>query len=110
MIQYTVVLESRRFPIPESGILELVKHLIERGKTKIDYFGLEIDNPADFADEEMERKNEETTFINISFESEVEIDIENLSEQIQINYILDILNTQPVVELQRDQKDISIIL
>ena len=108
MENYTIVLETDRIAIPESKIVEFVIQLLERNELKIDYFGFEIDNPADYANEEMERKENETTFININFESDQAIDLDNISEKEKIVFIRELLTMNEKISIQRNQKDIML--
>lgn len=107
MIGHTIILEAQKNIIPESGVLDFVKNLINEGKTKIDYFGLEIDNQADYVDEAMQAKMDATTYITINFESEDEIDYEVLSEAENLRFVIDLLHT-PQMELHSDGKDVTI--
>ena len=65
---HTLILSTQRFIVPKIGQCRLVNHLIKNIEIDIDYFGIEIDNPVDYIDEEMELKIMNTSFINFFFE------------------------------------------
>ncbi|WP_289659480.1 hypothetical protein [Flavobacterium panacagri] len=108
MTHYTIVLETPKITIPESKIVEFVIHLLINDRLRIDYFGFEIDNPADYSNEEMERKENETSFVNINFESDHEIDLDNMSEKEKNIFINELLTVNEKISVQSDQKDITL--
>ena len=110
MIQHTLILAVPKMNVPSIGIVLLVNHLIDNFKTKIEYFGLEPDNQADFVDEEMEYKIANTTFIEIHFESEMPIDYDQYEVNQIHTLILDKLKYSKNKETSTDGKDITIYL
>lgn len=107
---HTVILKTPLLTVPNAGILLIVKHLIENNRTKIDYFGGEIDNPADYIDEEMQKEIDNSTFVEISFESEDEIDYHSIEPHEVYNIILDQIESAKERITQTDGKDITVSL
>lgn len=50
---HTIILEAPKIEIPDEGFWIFLKALINRNMTTIEYFGVIIDNQADYIDEEM---------------------------------------------------------
>lgn len=107
---HTVILNTPSFLVPKAGILRIVKHLIDNNRTEIDYFGGEIDNPADYIDDEMQKEIDNSTFIEISFESEDEIDYHAMETHEVYKIILDQIDKAKERITQTDGKDITLNL
>ena len=106
---HTLILSTPKMVLPKVGQTELVLFLIKENKIDIDYFGIEIDNPVDYMDEEMEIRINSTCFINLFFEDE-EIDYKKYSKsdilKLAENLISNSLNSQVI----SDDKDIDIYI
>jgi len=111
MIQHTLILATARIPLmPSVGIHLLVKHIIDFYAPKIEYFRNEPDNPADYIDEEMQRKIDSTTYIEINFETEHPLDYDAYNIDEVYTLILDQLQHSKTREITTDHKDITICL
>lgn len=110
MEQHTIILETPQIEIPKEGLWLFAEALIKRNTTTIDYFGVIIDNQADYIDEEMQQKINKTTFIEIHFESEEEILYESYSRDETLTLILDYIEQSENKEISADDKDITINL
>lgn len=80
MIQHTLIISTPKIERTENVTPSAIHELIRKGLTTIDYFGLEIDNQADFIDDEMQAKIDKFIFIDIYFETEEVIDYQAKSE------------------------------
>lgn len=110
MIQHTVILSTSQIIIPSVGIPLLVKHIIENYAPKIEYFRDEPDNPADYVDEEMQRKIDTTTFMEINFETEMPLDYDSYDINEVYTLILDHIQHSKTREVTCDNKDITMNL
>lgn len=105
---HAIILETPRKEIPSEGLWLFVKELITRNMTTIEYFGVIFDNQADYIDEEMQQKINTTTFIEIHFESEDEIDYGSHGVDEVVNLILHHLEHSENKKIVADNKDITI--
>lgn len=110
MEQHTIILETPRREIPNEGLWIFVKALINSKLAIIEYFGVIIDNPSDYIDEEMQQKIDATTFIEINFESEDEIMYDSYSSDETLTLILDYIEQSENKEIIAYEKDITINL
>jgi hypothetical protein len=110
MEQHTIILETPRREIPNEGIKLFVLALINRGLTRLEYFGDSIDNQADFINEEMQRKIETTTFIEINFESQDGLDYDSYNIDQVFTMILYYLDNSENIEIVANIKDITLNL
>lgn len=110
MKTHTVILETPRREISNIGLNLFVQELIKKNRTKIEYFGDQIDNQADYVDEEMQLKIDTTTFIEINFESEQGLDYDSYAVNDIHALILHHLDHSKNREFNADQKDIIINL
>ncbi|KVV16343.1 hypothetical protein [Flavobacterium sp. TAB 87] len=104
---HTLILSTAIIILPSIGHCKLVLCLIENNKVDIDYFGVEIDNPADYMDEEMEAKIKNTTYINIHFEDE-EIEYSKYSKEEILKLAKNLLVNLADIKISADDKDIDI--
>ncbi|MBP4142023.1 hypothetical protein J3S90_09430 [Flavobacterium sp. P4023] len=108
-MQHVLILSTKRINIPASHFIQLVISLIDENEMEIDYFGIEIDNPADYLDEQMKLKINTTSFITIHFECD-KIDYGSYSDEAVLNFITDVLRYDEEKEIKADDKDIEIII
>lgn len=109
MEYYTLILTAPKLTIPETNIVEFVKQLIISNLVNVDYFGYELDNPADYEDEDMIAKRLGTTFITFQFEyNKMEYDDYNDDEILQL--IINQLETKKIGEIIIDDKDVDIFI
>ncbi|QIH37869.1 hypothetical protein G7A72_03215 [Flavobacterium sp. Sr18] len=109
MVQHTLVLTTPKIIIPSTEILEFVKELILSNLINIDYFGIELDNQADYVDDEMQLKFDTSTYITFHFE-DTEIDYVILDEDNVLNLIFNQLNNNKIGEIIVDEKNIEIYI
>ncbi|MCK8142968.1 hypothetical protein MW871_13795 [Flavobacterium sp. I-SCBP12n] len=108
-MQHVLILSTKRINIPSSDFIPLVSSLIDENEMEIDYFGIEIDNPADYLDEQMKLKISTTSFITIHFECD-KIDYSRYSDEAILKFIIDVLHCDEEKEIKADDKDIEIII
>ena len=104
---HTLILSTPTFVLPKTGILKIVLFLIKENKIDIDYFGIEIDNPVDYMDEEMEIRINSTCFINLFFEDE-EIDYKKYSKSDILKLAENLISNSPNSEVISYDKDIDV--
>ena len=110
MKQHTLILSTAKVKIPDVITVDQVTSLINRGLTGIEYFGVEIDNQADYIDDDMRAASEEITYIEFYFETEEPIDYDSLSmEEVNV-LILDIIKKSAKIEIRADEKDVTLYL
>jgi hypothetical protein len=109
MIQHTLVLTTPKISIPSSDILDFVKELISSNLTNIDYFGVELDNVADYIDDKMQVKFDTSTYVTFHF-ADTEINYNILDEDNVMNLIYNQLNNNQIGEILVDEKDIDIYI
>ena len=107
---HTIILETPRKEIPNEDLWVFVKALINRNLTVVEYFGVIIDNQADYIDEEMQQKIDSTTIIEINFGSEEAIDYGSHDTDEVLNLILHHFEHSENKEISADEKDITINL
>ena len=103
---HTLILSTQRFIVPKIGQCRLVNHLIKNIEIDIDYFGIEIDNPVDYIDEEMELKIMNTSFINFFFEDN-EIVYSNYAKAEILKLAENLLRKPYEIIMSEDSKDID---
>lgn len=106
MINHTIILTTPKIDIPASNIIDFTKELIITNLLNIDYFGGELDNQADYIDEKMQDKIDNTTYITFHFNYS-EIDYDKLNEVETLQLIVDVLEQQNIGEVIVDDKDVE---
>jgi hypothetical protein len=106
MIQHTLVLTTPKITIPSAGVLDFVKELISSNLTNVDYFGVALDNGADY---DTQVKFDTSTYITFHF-SDTEIYYNILNEDNIMNLIFMQLNNNTIGEIIVDEKDIEIYI
>lgn len=110
MFAHTLILATTRLPHPEQADITRIKNLLNQGLAMIEYFGPEIDNQADFEDEDMRAVGLSITYIEFFFETDLEIEYDALNEE-QIDVILTgHINASYDIEINAGEKDITINL
>lgn len=110
MENHLVILSTPKRRIPKVGIKSFVETLINERLTKLEYFGDPIDNQADYIDEEMQRKMDSTSYIEIFFESENNIDYGNFDYNDFNDLIFHHLNKSKNLEFVVDKKNKTIYI
>lgn len=110
MNSHTLILSTAKVTIPDVITIDMVTSLINRGLTGIEYFGIEIDNQADYIDDDMKAASEEITYIECFFDTEETIDYDSLTVVETNALILDIIKKSAHVEIRADDKDIELYL
>lgn len=109
MKQHTLIL-SAKVKIPDVITIDMVTSFINRGLTGIEYFGIGIDNQADYLDDDMIAASEGITYIEFYFDTEETIDYDSLSLEETNALILDIIKKSAQIEIRADEKDIVLYL
>lgn len=105
---HTITLLTPKRILGESGFLKLTTQLISNKLVEIDYFGIELDNQADYVDAEMQDKIDNNTIINIYFEGD-QIDYNSFSPDEILNLASKILKEpKEGSRVEADNKDIDI--
>lgn len=110
MQNHTLILSTAKLPIPEGVTIDFVTNLLNRGLTGIEYFGVELDNPECYIDEDMEAASSEITYFEFHFETQDPIDYNSLNEVEVDQLIYDLIKKSAHVELRADEKDITLYL
>jgi len=110
MESHTLILSTAKLTIPNVITMDMVTSLINRGLTGVEYFGIEIDNQADYIDEDMKAASEEITYIEFYFDTEESIDYDSLSLEEVNALILDIIKKSTQIEIRADEKDVTLYL
>lgn len=108
MENHLVILTTPKSKIPKVGIKLFVEALINKKLTKLEYFGDPIDNQADYIDEEMQRKMDSTSYIEIHLESKYGIDYEDFNYNDINDLVLQHLTQSKNLEVVADGKDVTI--
>jgi hypothetical protein len=109
---HTIILTTSRFEIPSNtNVIEILNNLIHNNLLNIDYFGGELDNQADYLDEEMTNKIATTSFITLHFDQNTSDDIDyNSDEETILNLMASTLMENQIKEVLVDEKDIEIFI
>jgi len=112
MIQHTIILETYKKNIPLKVDLDYVTNLIIKDRPIVEYFGIELDNDADYINTNMQMKFVRTTTIVINFESTDEINYDKYSRDEIFDLISKYfsLTMKSEVRIESDEKDITIYL
>ncbi|MHC0441630.1 hypothetical protein [Flavobacterium sp. 3-210] len=110
MANHTLILTTDKKTIPVELSIDYVTHLINQGLALTEYFGLEIDNDADFISDDMKEVSKKITYIEIFFETPYAINYDALTETEVEELILNILNHSENPSITTDGKDINIYL
>lgn len=108
MENHLVILATPKRKITEIGLKILLETLITKKLTKLEYFGVPVDNQADYIDDEMQKKINSTSYIEIHFESEYGIDYEDFNYNDVSDLVLQHLNQSKNLEVVADGKDVTI--
>jgi hypothetical protein len=74
----------------------------------VDYFGIEIDNEADYMDAEMKSVSDNTSYFNFYFDTEDDIEYRSLSK-IEVGELISRLFKKSLqIEVRTDNKDVTI--
>lgn len=110
MFQHTLILSTSKVHIPEAINIDFIIHLVNRGLTAIDYFGYEIDNQADYVEEDMKLASAGISYFEFNFDTEESIDYGSLDTEQIYNLLFDIIEKSANIEMRTDEKDIIIYL
>lgn len=109
---HTIILSTERIGIVDNfNPKKLVSLLINKNLCRLEYFGGELDNQADYVDESEQRRIDNTTFITLHFDTDSLDSIEYIqNEEHVLNKTLAILNDKNIREFNTDGKDIEIFI
>lgn len=110
MNSHTLILSTAKLPIPEDISIYFVTKLLHRGLTLVEYFGIELDNPLDFLDDDMKAASEEITYIDFNFDTPESIDYDSLTIEEIEHLIDDIIKNSKSIEIRADEKDVTLYL
>jgi len=110
MKNHTLILSTAKVTIPDVITIDQVTSLINRGLTGIEYFGVELDNDADYIDNDMKAASEEITYMEFFFETEEAIKYEALSIEEVNELILDAIKKSARIDIEADHKDVTLYL
>jgi len=108
----TLILSTPRFVITSNpNIIEIINNLIHNNLVNIDYFGSELDNQADYIDEEMALKMATSTYITFHFEQNLinEVDYDG-DEELTLNIILSVIMENQIREVLVDENEIEVYI
>lgn len=107
---HTITLITTKRILSDNDFIKLAIQLIENKLVKVDYFGIEPDNQADYINAEMQDKIDNNTFINIYFERE-KIEYNTFSEA-EILQLAIIILSDPIVgsRIEVNENEIDIFI
>ncbi|MCC9016943.1 hypothetical protein [Flavobacterium lipolyticum] len=110
MMNNTIILETYRKEIPIEPSVDFVVNLIVKDRPIIEYFGIELDNEADYVSREMLQKISLTTIITINFESRDEINYNTYTPDEVYDLICKYFSftMESKIKIDSDGKDITI--
>ena len=110
MENHTLILSTPKLDVPEAVTITYVTNLLHKGLLLIEYFGIELDNTADYIDQDMKEFDENISMIDFHFSTEEPLDYDSLSV-IDVERLIDnIIKQSDYVELRANEKDITINL
>jgi hypothetical protein len=109
---HTIILTTPRFEIPSNpNVIEILNNLVHNNLVNIDYFGGELDNQADYVDEEMKEVIETTSFITLHFDQNASDNIDyDIDEESALNLVISIVMVNQIRDVIVDEKDIDIYI
>jgi hypothetical protein len=110
MMDHTLILSTAKVVIPEGVTIDFITNILNRGLTGIEYFGLELDNPECYIDEDMTAVASEITYFEFHFETPEPIDYDSLNEVEVDQLIYNEIKKSTRIELRADGKDITVYL
>lgn len=110
MESHTLILSTTKTTIPTDIKIDFVTNLINRGLALTEYFGVEIDNQADYVSQDMQKVSTDITYIEIYFDTEKEINYEALREDEVDELILNIISHSDKLEMRTNGKDVVVYL
>lgn len=108
MYSHTLILETTKLELPNNIGVEFVTKLINSGLVTVEYFGIEVDNQADYESDEMINASKEKTYIEINFDTDHEINYNALSENERIEFVSNVLKYSEKPDFRTDGKDLTI--
>ncbi|WP_211356613.1 hypothetical protein [Flavobacterium daemonense] len=109
MYDHTLILTTTKTATNDLS-LDFVTHLINTGDAMVEYFGVEIDNQADFIDDDMREVSREITYIEIFFDTPDPIDYDAMTEIEIDDFILKLLANSTIYDMTTDGKDVILNL
>jgi hypothetical protein len=110
MHHHTLILSTAKLHVPNGIVFTYVTNLLHRGLTVIEYFGTELDNTADYIDQDMKEFDEKISLIDFHFGTEEAINYDSLSVIEVEKLIDDIIKKAGHIDLRANEKDITINL
>ncbi len=110
MKHHSLILRTPKSKLPKVVTFDFVTDLMSRGLLRIEYFGIEIDNQADYLDAHMKQQSDESTFINVNFDTEQVVIYSNLTIIELENYLKKITSNSNDMQISNDENDITINL
>lgn len=110
-ITYTAILKFKNFDTLTAITKDRLLYLINNNPFEIDYFGGELDNQADYMDDEMKADFNNHSFYTFYFDmaSDVEPNFEADNNQI-IEIITKAINENELQDVRNDGKDVDVYL
>lgn len=110
MSNHTLILSTAKVSISQSLSIDFITHLINRGLTAIDYFGVEIDNQEDFIDDDMKLASAEISYFTFNFDTEESINYESLNSEDVFQLLNEVIEKSANIDMRADEKDITVNL
>lgn len=111
MITYTAILEFLTFDLNTAINKERLLYLIANNPFRIEYFGGELDNQADYIDEETEKELMKYSYFTFHFdlpaEKVVDFDLKN-EEMVVI--LSEVISKNELKDVRNDGKDATIYI
>lgn len=110
MYHHTLILSTAKLHVPKGIEITYVTNLLHKGLLLIEYFGVQLDNSADYIDQDMKEFDAKKSLIDFHFDTEETIDYDSLSVIEVEKLIDDIIKKAGRVDLRSDGKDITVYL
>lgn len=108
---YTIILEFDLMDFTNSYSKNMLIDLIKKEEFKIDYIGGELDNPADYIDEEMQTKIDNHSYITFHFDLDSN-EVLNLNSNNQeiTELLIKQINQYELKEVRNYDKDLDVYI
>lgn len=111
MNTYTVILQFSKIFLSSDIQKEHLLNIIQYNNFKIDYIGGELDNQADYIDEETEKEQMKYSYFTIHFDLPAEkvVDFELNNEEL-VSILSEVISKNELKDVRNDGKDATIYI
>ncbi|WP_157492523.1 hypothetical protein [Flavobacterium sp. TAB 87] len=110
MYDHTLILSTSKIDMPEGVNADFILKIINQTEITTEYFGVELDNPTDYENEEMKAAESAKSFFEFYFSTVQEMEYHLLTKE-EARHLLDTLfNTGAKSEIMAGIKDVTIYI